>query len=162
MERRPRLKIEMTTTDKIVEIIGWFALLTIWVLTITSYSELPDTIPTHYNAAGEMDGFGRKVNILILPVIATVFFVGITILNKFPHIFNYPAKISQNNALAQYTNIKRMNRYLKLVFVLIFGFLAYNTINNTGGPGPWFLPLSMGLILVLLIYFIVKSYKTKP
>lgn len=76
----------MTTTDKIVEIIGWLALLTVWALTITSYSDLPDIIPTHYNGAGEIDGFESKVNILILPLIATFFFVGITILNKFPHI----------------------------------------------------------------------------
>ncbi|MEZ7873800.1 MAG: DUF1648 domain-containing protein [Bacteroidales bacterium] len=161
MERRPRIKIEMTTADKIVEIIGWLALLTVWALTITSYSDLPDIIPTHYNGAGEIDGFGSKVNILILPLIATFFFVGITILNKFPHIFNYPRKINKDNALRQYTYMTKMNRYLKLVFVIVFGLLAYKTIQNTGGLGSWFLPLTMGLFIIPMTYFVVKSFMIK-
>ncbi|WP_288764088.1 DUF1648 domain-containing protein [uncultured Weeksella sp.] len=28
------------------------------VLIITIYTNLPDTIPTHYNSAGQADGFG--------------------------------------------------------------------------------------------------------
>jgi uncharacterized membrane protein len=162
MGKRPRIKIEMTRTDKVIELIGLLALLTIWVLTITSYSNLPDTIPTHYNGAGQIDGFGKKVNILALPLIATVFFVGLTILNNFPHIFNYLTKINKDNALRQYTNMTRMNRYLKLVFVVVFGLLTYKTIQNTGGLGVWFLPFTIGLFFIPMTYFIVKSFKTKP
>lgn len=57
---RPRIRIELTVTDKAIEIIGWFALLAIWVLVISNYSNLPDTIPTHYNGVGNADGFGIK------------------------------------------------------------------------------------------------------
>jgi len=153
--------MELTATDKVIELIGWFALLAIWFLTITSYSNLPDTIPIHFNGAGQIDGFGKKVNILILPLIATVFFVGLTLLNKFPHIFNYPTKINKDNALRQYTNMTRMNRYLKLVFVVIFGLLALKTIKSTGGLGVWFFPLTMGLIFLPMTYFIIKSFRTK-
>jgi len=46
---RPKIRMELTKTDKALEIIGWFTLLTIWVFTITSYSNLPETIPIHFN-----------------------------------------------------------------------------------------------------------------
>lgn len=111
MKGRPRIKIELTTTDNVIELIGWLSLLAIWVLAITSYSNLPDTIPIHYNGAGQIDRFGNKINILTLPLIATILFVGITIANRFPHIFNYPTKITEENAFSQYSNITRMNRY---------------------------------------------------
>jgi len=52
---RPKIKIELTTTDKVVEILGWFVLLAIWIFTISSYSSLPDTIPIHYNGVGKAD-----------------------------------------------------------------------------------------------------------
>jgi uncharacterized membrane protein len=162
MDRRPRIKIEMTVTDKLIEFIGWLALMSIWVLILISFFNLPETIPTHYNGSGQIDGYGKRINILVLPLMATLFFVGITILNKFPHIFNYPTKIKNDNALKHYTNITRMNRYVKLVFVAIFGMLAYKTIHASGGLGARFLPLTMGLFLFLLIYFIFKSSKTKP
>ena len=161
MRGRPRIEIRLTVTNKIVELIGWMALLMIWILTITSYSNLPDIIPTHYNRAGHVDGFGNKVNIMILPILATLFFIGLTILNRFPHIFNYPTKINKDNAIRQYTNMTRMNRYLKLVFVIIFGLLDYKTIQSADGLSVWFLPLTTGSIFILIAYFIIKSYNTK-
>lgn len=162
---RPKIKIERTTTDKVVEILGWIALLSIWVLTIASYSNLPKTIPIHYNGAGNADGFGSKINILMLPFIATILFVGMTIANKFPHVFNYPTKITEENAFRQYTNATRMMRYLKLILVALFGLIAFKTIQSTSGNssglGIWFLPLTMGLVFIPLTYFIIKSFRAK-
>ena len=164
MNERPKIKLELTTTDKILEIVGWFLVIAIWGLTIANYSNLPETIPIHYNGAGQADGFGGKANILTLLLIATVLFVGLTLLNKFPHIFNYPANITQDNALRQYTNATRLIRYLKLIIVFIFGLIAFKTIQNANGNadglGVWFLPLTLGLIFIPLIYFVLKSFKT--
>lgn len=133
MGERPKLKAELTTLDKTLEILGWTSILAVWFLTITNYTNLPDTIPIHYNGAGQADRFGGKATILILPLIATVLFVGLTILNRFPHIFNYPTNITQDNALSHYTNATRMIRYLKLIIVVIFGLIAFRTIQNANG-----------------------------
>jgi len=165
MEERPKIKLEHTKADKAFEIIGWVLVISVWGFTVKNYANLPETIPLHYNLAGQADGFGGKATILTLPVIATVLFVGLTFLNKFPHIFNYPTNITQHNALRQYTNATRMIRYLKLVIVVIFGLIAFKTIQNGNGEanglGIWFLPLTLGLIFIPLIYFLIKSFKTK-
>ena len=165
MEERPKIKLELTTADKAFEIIGWVLVISVWGFTVKNYADLPDTIPTHYNIAGEADGFNGKATILTLPLLATALFVGLTFLNKFPHIFNYPTNITQHNALRQYTNATRMIRYLKLVIVVIFGLIAFETIQNGNGEanglGIWFLPLTLGLIFIPLIYFLIKSFKTK-
>ena len=88
-------------------------------------------------------------------------FFGLTILNMFPVIFNYPVKITQENALKQYTNATRLIRYLKLVIVLIFGIIAFNMIQNAQGHeegmGIWVLPLMPGLIFIPLIIYIGLS-----
>ena len=165
MEERPRIKLELTTVDKAFEIIGWLLIISVWGFTVINYANLPETIQTHYNGAGQADGFGGKATILTLPLIATVLFVGLTILNKFPHIFNYPTNITQDNALRQYTNATRMIRYLKLIIVVIFGLIAFKTIQNGNeeakGIGIWFLPLTLGLIFIPMIYFVIKSFQTK-
>jgi uncharacterized membrane protein len=165
MKERPRLNLELTQADKSVEIIGWLLIFAIWGLTILNYQNLPDTIPTHYNGAGVADGFGDKWMILTLPLVATVLFVGLTILNKFPHIFNYPTAITADNALRQYTNATRLIRYLKVIIAVIFGLIAFLTIRHangqTDGLGILFLPLTMGLIFMPLIHFLIKSIKTK-
>jgi uncharacterized membrane protein len=165
MKERPRLNLELTQADKSVEIIGWLLIFAIWGLTILNYQNLPDTIPIHYNVAGVADGFGDKWMIFTLPIVATVLFVGLTILNKFPHILNYPTEITADNALRQYTNVTRLIRYLKVIIVVIFGLITFLTIRHangqTDGLGIWFLPLTMGLIFMPLIYFSIKSIKTK-
>ncbi|MBK9292478.1 MAG: DUF1648 domain-containing protein [Bacteroidetes bacterium] len=164
MNERPKIKLELTTTDKTFEILGWISILAIWILTITNYTNLPDRIPIHYNGAGQADGFGGKDNILTLPLIATVLFVGLTILNKYPHVFNYPTNITTDNALRQYTNATKMIRYLKFIIVVIFGLISLQTIRNangqTSGLGVWFLPLTLGLIFIPMTYFLIKSFKT--
>ncbi len=164
-EERPKLKIQLTPTDQVLELLGWGVLLALWVWTGTSYSSLPDIIPTHFNAAGEADGFGRKESIVGLPLIATLLYIGLTLLNRFPHSFNFPTPITPDNALKQYTNATRMIRYLKLILVLVFAGISFQTIqqaNGTGeGLGFWFLPLTLVLVFMPLVYFVIKSFQTK-
>jgi uncharacterized membrane protein len=165
LEGRPNLKVQLTTTDKLLELLGWGVLLALWVWTGTSYSNLPDTIPTHFNAAGEADGFGRKASIFGLPVIASLLYIGLTLLNRVPHSFNFPTPVTQDNALNQYTNATRMIRSLKLILVVVFGGISFQTIQQangeTDGLGVWFLPVTLGLIFLPLIYFVIKSFQTK-
>jgi hypothetical protein len=58
-----------------------------------------------------------------------------------------------------------MIRFLKLILVLVFAGISFQTIqqaNGTGeGLGLWFLPLTLVLIFVPLIYFVSKSFQTK-
>lgn len=165
MNKRPRLKLQLTSSDKALEMLGWISIISIWALAMTNYQNLPDIIPIHYNGAGQADGFGGKGNILALPFIATIIFVELTIINKFPHIFNYPTTITADNALRQYTNATKMVRVLKLIIVVVFGFIVLQTIRNvkgeTTGLGTWFLPLVIAMIFIPIIYFIIRSFKSK-
>jgi len=162
MEDRPKIKIDLTTTDKVFDILSCVAIVTIWVLTIANYSKLPDTIATHFNALGKADGFGGKTTILTLPIVATVLFFVMTILNV---SLKYPKNLTMDNALQRYTIATRMIRYFKLAIVIIFGLIVFQTIQNgTGqshGFGTWFLLSDLGLVFIPLTYFIVKLVKTK-
>ena len=165
MNKRPKIKLQLKQTDKVLEVVGWVSVFGIWALTLTNYSILPEIIPIHFNGAGKADGFGNKTHIFVLPIISTLLFIGLTTLNKHPHIFNYPSQITKENAVHQYTNATRMMRVLKLVIVLLFGLIVFKTIQNVnghaGGLGTWFLPLTMGMIFIPILYFLIKSLKQK-
>jgi uncharacterized membrane protein len=161
----PKTKIVITIGDKIIESIAWLLLCTMWVYIIIVYENLPETIPIHYNALGSPDNFGKKWMILSLPIVSTVLFIGLTFLNYFPETFNYPIKINEDNALVQYTYATRLIRYLKLVIVFIFGLTLFQTtrypLNQNDGLGIWFLPMVLGLIFIPLIFYVLKSVKSK-
>ena len=162
-EERPILKIELSLWDKSLEILGWFVLILFWIITVLNYSKIPGTIPTHFDFAGKPDGFGDKSTIFILPVLTSILFIGMTILNRFPHIFNYPSNITNQNAERQYIIATKLIRYLKLIVVLAFssiGLMTSLTANNKlSGLGIWFLPLFMGIIIIPIIYAIKKLFK---
>ena len=165
MNKRPKIKLQLNQTDKILEVLGWVSVVGIWALTLTNYSILPEIIPIHFNGAGKADGFGNKTHIFILPIISTLLFIGLTTLNKHPHMFNYPSQITKENAVHQYTNATRMMRVLKLVIVVLFGLIVFRKIQivngHADGLGTWFLPLTMGMIFIPILYFLIKSLKKK-
>lgn len=165
MKDRPRMHPETTITDKLLDISAWLFILVLWIFTLLNYQGLPETIPIHYNAAGKPDGFGDRSSILVLPVIATIVIIALTILNNFPHLFNYPIRITEKNARIQYTNATRMMRYLKIVLVFIFGIIVFNTVYNakhgTEGLGTWFLPVTLVLIFLPLIYLTYQSFRAR-
>lgn len=162
---RPRLKIPLTKADKLQEVVGWGVLVGMWLMVILNYTNLPDTIPVHYNSSGIIDGYGHKSYIWILPLVAALLFIGLTILNRFPHIFNYLTTITQENALRQYTIATRMIRYVKIILTIIIGFIVFKTIKIAFGQsqelGYYFTPLIIGLIFTPLIYYIYALIRTK-
>lgn len=163
MKSRPEYEIELTSFDMLLEVLGWAVMLVLWVYTIFSYASLPEIIPTHFNGAGVADDFGSKDTIWLLPTIASVIFVGMTILNRYPHIFNYPTAITEENALRQYTYATRMIRFLKLATTLLFAGIAmmigHTATNGSHNLSTWFLPVSMGLIFIPIFFYLFKSLK---
>ena len=162
MEERPKIKLKLGFPDILLESFGWLAILAIWGLVIVNYSSLPNSIPTHFNAAGDPDSYGGKTALFVLPIVGTITFIGMTFLNKFPEIFNYPIEITKSNASAQYTNMTRMMRYLKMILVVIFGTIVFNKIQIAQGISEgleiWFLLINLGLLFIPLIYFIANSF----
>lgn len=165
MEKRPKIKPEIDSIDKMVELAGLLMVLGLWGFTFLNYPDLPATIPTHFNAKGVADGFGAKSTVFALPVVATIFYVGMTILNLFPHIFNYPVKITPENALRQYGHATKLVRWMKLGLILVFFAIVVQTVQTAtgkaGGLGGWFLPLSFGFLFVPLVIFIIRMYQDR-
>ncbi|QKG52181.1 DUF1648 domain-containing protein [Hymenobacter sp. BRD67] len=162
---RPKIKLELSVSDKVIEALGYLAVAAIWILLLANYNKLPASVPIHYNGAGNVNMLGDKSSIVVLPLLATVLFSALTILNKSPNVFNYPVAITKEKAAQQYTNATRLIRYLKGGIVVIFGIITFRTIQTAckqaDGLGTWFLPVILGIIFIPLLVFLVKSFKTK-
>ncbi len=118
---RPKLKIPLTTLDKVIEALCWSGLAATWLAAFIAFSQLPEIIPTHFNGSGQADGYGSKSTIWLLPVIPTILVAGLSFLNRFPHTFNYLEEITPANAEKNYRWGTRLLRYSKLFVVLLFG-----------------------------------------
>ena len=163
-EKRPILKPALTKADYILEAIAILAIVSVWILPLLLFHNLPDTIPTHYKINGEADGWGSKTSIFILPAISLVLVTGLGILNKFPHIFNYPVRVTADNALQLYCKGTRLIRIVKVMISLLFLFIEW-LICNTGGnaklPG-WLLPVILIIPAALPIVMALILFNNPP
>jgi hypothetical protein len=163
MESRPKIKLTLSPTDKKLELFGKILLALMWGSSIYIFLKLPVIIPTHFNASGRVDGHGNKITFLILPVFATLIYWGLTVLNKYPQVFNYLTEITEENAQRQYSIATKMLRFMKLAILIIFSLVILFTyltiIGVTNGLGIWFLPLTFALFLIPTIISIRKSLK---
>lgn len=113
---RPKIKTPLKFTDVILEIVCITVYVLLCIYLILSFPKLPDTIATHYGISGRADGFGSKYSLLFHMPISLILYVGLSLLQKYPHIYNYLVEINEKNALVQYTYAVKMIRVLKLLF----------------------------------------------
>ncbi len=162
---RPKLKLKLSKADKILELGGWLALTYLWGTAIANFNSLPQIIPTHYDGLGKVNNYGNRGFIFMLPIIGTIIFTVMTLLNKSPHIFSYSSIITTDNAKPQYTNATRVLRYIKLLVLVMFCFIVYKTVQTATGKaaglGIWFLPFTGLLLFLPGIFFLVQSTKKK-
>jgi uncharacterized membrane protein len=163
MKNRPRVKVVPSRADKVMEFFSWFLLILLWLIPILSYSNLPETIPAHYSVTGDVDKWGTRMSIYVLPIVGTVLFILLTVVNRYPHIFTFPIKITHENAPRQYKVATELMRCMKsallVVFILVVVFTIRTARGETAGLGFWFIPITLVLLFILTVIFVVRMHK---
>ena len=162
---KPKIKIVPEPIDRIIESLGVIGIILLVGLPIFHYSSLPDIIPRHYGFNGEPDGFSGKGIIWTLPAIGLLMYLGMAILNKFPHIFNYLIEITSENAERQYIIATKLVRFLNTIIACVFCYITYATIQTAlgqqSGLGSYFAPIFIVLILGTIGIYVYKSIRDK-
>lgn len=153
----PKIDVKPTSLDRNLILFGWALVLLNFVVVLSFYPGLPDTIPIHFNLKGEADGFGNKSTLWILPIINLGMYFGMTMLvtKMKPWNYNYPTKVTEKNAPKLYAMRIRVMVWLNLGIALMFLtislhaiLLATKTINIDLG---W-------LIIVLIVVITVGPF----
>lgn len=126
-----------TRTGKILEYLCRIILAGTLVFLIAYWSWIPDQIPTHYNAAGEIDSWGGKGMIWFIVIMSWVMYLGITFVEKYPEIWNTGVKITKKNAEKVYRLLKYLIRTSKLIMVAVFCSLAVFSALASPLPAWW-------------------------
>ena len=157
ISQRPIISIEKKTIDKYLETLVLLFFVLLIAIPFYFYSSLPETIPIHFNAHGEADGYSSKALIWLLPIIGILTHFLFKWLNKRPHILNYPVKITEENAKKQYSLALRIMRIIDLLTLMLFSNIVYQiyaiSINEVNQNTPWY-----PILYILLIFFALGVY----
>lgn len=162
---RPVLKIPKTKTELVWDILGGTIFLGAIIFLIFYWGQIPDQVPGHYNAAGEVDRWGSKFELFILPIIGLFLWFTLVILERFPHVHNYPERLNESNAEAFYLNSRKLLNSIKNLCLIMFAYLLVQSIRValgwTDSLGMWFLPVLLAATFIPIIIGMVRSSKIK-
>jgi len=71
---------------------------------------------------------GEQEYIILLVGTNVGLYVMMTVLNFFPHTFNYLVEITEKNARAQYANARLMMNFMKVELVYLFAYVTWGTV----------------------------------
>lgn len=162
---RPELKVPRTRLDYALEILAAVGMFLGLYDLAANYSKLPASIPTHFNFKGVVDSWGGKETILILGVGIVVLYGTLTLVNRIPHLYNYPWEITEENAPRQYRLARTFITLLKAEIVWLFAAIIGETIKVALGQSNQMQPTSLffflGLLATTVVGYFILSYRAR-
>lgn len=144
--------------DKILDSVVTIFILTLFLGTIFVWVTLPDDIPNHLDAAGNIKDYVSKNFLFLLSILGSGLGVASLKLSKHPEMYNYIVRLTPKNREIQYAIATRMIKLLAIEGLLIFGYLEYCMIYAKINSGVYIILMSL---FVTLIYYVSKSIKHK-
>ncbi|GAB0170309.1 DUF1648 domain-containing protein [Lysinibacillus sp. CTST325] len=162
---RPILKLPKTKYEKIWDFIGGGLFVLSIFYIVVMWGQLPEKIPGHFNGAGEVNRWGSKIELLILPFIGILLWILLGLLEKIPHIHNYPARLNESNVEAFYLNSRKILNEIKNLCLITFAAISFQMVRIAIGEaesiGWWFLPVVLIVTAIPIIRGIVTTTKIK-
>lgn len=162
MQERPKLNLKKTPLELTLNGVTLVLFMCSIIYLLSVWSTLPDESPAHYDALGEVDRWGSRWEMLITPIIGMLLWAGMTVLEKYPHLYNY-INLTKDNVRGQYLNARLMLNVIKNIMTLVFAYINWKDVQIALGYhhslGPWFMPGFFILLFVPIGYFIIRSFR---
>lgn len=142
----------------LLEAAAWLLLLASFLIAVYGIKTLPETIATHYNMAGEADGYGSPATLLILPISMIIPLGIVSLVAHFvrPEYWNTPFQVTERNAAAVYRNLATMMFLIELELSV---FTLYTQVKSFLQDGTGMLAASGLLMLAMFVTIIVLSVR---
>jgi uncharacterized membrane protein len=160
-KNQPKIVPPRTSLQQLLNTLSLVTLIGFVIFFLLKWPGLPDPIPRHYNAAGEPDAYGSKYTLMILPLLSIAIYFTFNYFNQKPYIFNYPVKITEENAERQYTLAMNMMSSISTGVILTFFYISWRTVSiayqEASSLGWWFMPVFLLLTFVPIIIYLRQS-----
>ena len=153
MNQKPRL------IDYILLGLAVLCFLGMLIFVIVKYPSLPDTLPSHFNARGEIDGWSAKAAAAFFPpIVGFIMLVIIVPVSFFPKLWNN----TQNLPAYKLPRVIRSTRTgIYMLLLVTEGFFLYTSLCITRlAPMP---PLAahafQALLGLCIVYILVQTFR---
>jgi len=165
MVNRLRAKVDSTLVERFAEAAAVVGIAVSFAMPIYLWSVLPDSVPSHFAADGQADSYSGKGFLFFLPAVGLFFYLALSILGKYPHVLNYPWKITVLNVYRQYQLARGFITSIKAEMIWIFIYIEWVQVGVALGRNeiidPMFLPVIIGAILGTIAVYFYLAYHSR-
>lgn len=147
-----------TKLGKTMQILSVLCLTASTLFLATGWNQIPEKVPGHYNFAGEADSMTGKGALILIPVLNWLMYLGISVLEHYPQVWNTGIKVTAQNRERVYRILYHMIVSLKLSVVLIFSFM---TVWHENYMPSWFFTAVMLLTFGPMIFFLIQLWRAR-
>jgi uncharacterized membrane protein len=152
------MEFKHTKLQIALEIAGFLFMVGMIIFVCIQFKQLPDKIPAHYNIMGEVDRWGSKSEIIILPIMSTLLYALLTTLTFLPKTWGLPIKITDLNREAVYSCTRSLLIFMKIEILGMFFYITYFMVVAQALPVA-FVPLLLLIVIGTSIYFVTRMYQ---
>ena len=128
------------------------------------YSRLPERIATHFNAAGVANGFGTRSTLWVLVGIAVLLYLILSVVGSLQGVVSLKRPLAPEREKVVLTESMEMVGWIKVEVCWMFAYICLAMVRNgmglQTGLGPWFLPLTLVVVLGTCAFYMARIFAT--
>ncbi|EOZ95936.1 hypothetical protein A33Q_2529 [Indibacter alkaliphilus LW1] len=156
---------ETSLWDKVLEILGFAALILLWSMTYYFQHKGAESVAADYNFFANPSEYWASNMTYSIPIIASILFLGITFYNQKPRISDYTIKNNPEKADTLIQINTRLWRWLKFTLILMFLLIEYFSFHSGSGFGTgiptWFIIVFPIVLFAPVVYFFMEFAKNQ-
>lgn len=138
----------------LLQLAAFAALLALWAITayaVLGPHPLPARIPTHFDLAGNPNGWGQPGMLWLLPIVASVVILLMWLVARHPRAFNYPLRVAPAARPRLEAITLGMIAWLQLESAALFLLIQYAIVESARAGQNRLSPALVPVVLVVLI-----------
>ena len=162
-KNRPQIISKPSFCFQVFDYIAYTFVIFLWIYGFYIINYLPDEIAVHFTWDGSADYWSSKYFLFLELAILTIIVSFLSYISRFYTSYNYPVEITSENAAFQYELALNFFIMMKILNVILFGYIFYITVISANNESQAKLGIFFWMIIVMifLLNFIYKYYAKK-
>ena len=125
---------------------------------IINWNNIGDNVASHYNSVGQIDSWGSKSSLIILPIITMIVNASMSGVLFFPQSLDIPIKLTEENYVKVYELTRDLMNFTKIAINISFLYMTIMSA-NCKPLGTWFLAIFLTVIFMPIFIYYIKIRK---
>ena len=145
--KRPVLDLPPSRLETMLRVLVVVGIAVCIVQLVLVWDALPASVPMHVGVTGRPDRYDSKSMLLFLPAVAVALTLLLTLVARFPQSFNYPVRVTPENAPRLYRQGRLLLAWLNVLLVWLCAAIEQQTVEIALGHAHAF---SNGFVVLLV------------